>query len=540
MIKNYFFLNRFVEEANSELKNYSLLSVFSQEKDKLILCFGRNDTPIYKLDDETVRFIEISVNNAFPFIILRKKYARAKKNTVDFFEEYLPSPVKLIEIKKYDRVVRIKCEKFSIYFMIRGKFTNVILFSDEGEITSFKKNEEQNIEELRTELINSVYCDSFAYPKYDFNGSDELKKKYAFTGKEILTELKIRYDNITPDIIHSFLSELSSSKPVVFHYLDNDEYEVLFDNFAERKNTERKVFDSTGEAFYYYISKKYFTDEIKEKKNRISKFTERQLEKSTVKLNQLEKLLSEGSKEESYNQKGNILLININLLRSGMDKINLLNIYDDQEVEIKLDASFSPRENINQYFNKAKEEKTRILKGSQLKAKVQKEFQSLLSIKNQLRKIDSREEISSIMKELKMKENESTNVIDEKFNFKRYLVDGKYHVFVGKDSRNNDELTTRFAKQNDYWFHARGLPGSHVILRSDNTKEAIPKNIIKKAASLAAYHSKGKTAGMVPVSYAQKKYVVKKKGMEPGKVALLKEEVVIVKPEIPQGCEFLS
>ena len=145
------------------------------------------------------------------------------------------------------------------------------------------------------------------------------------------------------------------------------------------------------------------------------------------------------------------------------------------------------------------------------------------------------------MKELKIKDEvSSSNKDDIQSKFKKYLIENKYYVFVGKDSQNNDLLTTKFAKQNDFWFHARSVPGSHVVLRVDNTKEAVPKSILKKTTSLATYHSKAKTSGMAPVSFTQKKYVVKKKGMDPGKVALLREEVLIVKPEIPSDCEYIS
>ena len=113
-------------------------------------------------------------------------------------------------------------------------------------------------------------------------------------------------------------------------------------------------------------------------------------------------------------------------------------------------------------------------------------------------------------------------------------------MYVGKDSKNNDLLTTKFAKQNDYWFHARSVSGSNVVLRVENTKEAIPKNVLKRTAALAAYHSKAKTAGVVPVAYTFKKYVIKKKGFPIGTVHLLKEDVLLVKPEIPKGCEFVK
>jgi len=127
-----------------------------------------------------------------------------------------------------------------------------------------------------------------------------------------------------------------------------------------------------------------------------------------------------------------------------------------------------------------------------------------------------------------------------KFKYWHYIIEDKYHVYVGRDSKSNDYLSVKFAKQNDYWFHARGLPGSHVVLKVDNVKEGVPKDIIKKAASLAGYHSKAKTAGITPISYTFAKFVHKKKGMAPGKVLLQKENTLLVKPQIPKDCVLVD
>ena len=92
------------------------------------------------------------------------------------------------------------------------------------------------------------------------------------------------------------------------------------------------------------------------------------------------------------------------------------------------------------------------------------------------------------MKKLKIKQPEESEAKEDiGSKFKQYIIESKYKVYVGKDSKNNDLLTTRFAKQNDYWFHARGASGSHVVLRVENTKEPVPKNVLKKVAALAAY-----------------------------------------------------
>jgi predicted ribosome quality control (RQC) complex YloA/Tae2 family protein len=119
--------------------------------------------------------------------------------------------------------------------------------------------------------------------------------------------------------------------------------------------------------------------------------------------------------------------------------------------------------------------------------------------------------------------------------FRHYIIDDKYDVYVGKDSKNNDLLTFRFGKPNDYWFHARGVPGSHVILKNPG-KAGVPKEIIKKTASIAAFYSKAKNGSFVPVAYTFRKFVLKKKGLEQGQVILQRESVVMAEPGIPAGC----
>ena len=227
-----------------------------------------------------------------------------------------------------------------------------------------------------------------------------------------------------------------------------------------------------------------------------------------------------------------------------MKEILIDDIYDIGKIKIKLNPSLPPKKNLDYYFDKSKSEKTGFVKSQELLDKAIAEFEHLKRIENRTENLESLDEIKSIMKELKIKEafspEDKNEKEDLKSKFKQYIIDSKYHVFVGKDSHNNDLLTTRFAKQNDYWFHARGSSGSHVVLRVENTKETIPKNILKKAAALAAYYSKAKTSGMVPVAYTFKKYVVKKKSDPVGTVHLLREDVLIVKPEIPDGCEFVT
>ena len=113
-----------------------------------------------------------------------------------------------------------------------------------------------------------------------------------------------------------------------------------------------------------------------------------------------------------------------------------------------------------------------------------------------------------------------------------YELPGGYQVLAGKTDAENDFLSIKFAAPDDYWFHVRGMPGSHVILRLGE-KEEPAKDIIKQAAAVAAYHSKARSGGVVPVSCTRAKHVSKSRGDKPGTVHIRKEAVIKVRPAVP-------
>jgi predicted ribosome quality control (RQC) complex YloA/Tae2 family protein len=525
-------------EADSELRGFSLTDAFSQDKDTLILSFRSGDTK---------KFIEISVNPGNPFITLRNKYSRAKRNSVSFFESYLPIRIISVDIAQHDRVIRFNSEGCAVYFFIRGKFTNAVLKTSVGMLFPFKKSEEPDEDLLIRELSGLNFSNNFSYPAFiikEEDTPDSIRKRYPYIGKEITIELKNRTEDNKQELrreLNNILSEVEKNKPAVFYSDKFDTLELGIESFGSIPFSEKKLFQTTSEALHYYLGRKYSIEGIAEIKKKIVRHIKREMEKLSTKLNSMDSILSKESKEQMYNKYGNLLLINLHKIKPRMDKVKLEDVYEGKETEIPVNPSLSPNKNADLYFEKAKDERITREKAKGMKVKFVLEFNKLKAISDRIDNIEEKEELRTIMKDLKIKDEENNPVKDEMKNkFKRYIIDGRYLVFVGKDSQNNDLLTVKFAKQNDYWFHARGVSGSHVVLRTENTKENMPKNILKKAAALAAYHSKAKTAGLSPVSYCQKKYVVKKKGMEPGKVALLKEDVVLVRPEIPQGCEYIT
>ena len=539
MYKSYYYLNRLALELNSLISGKKILNIFSQEKDRLIL---------HLFKDEDI-FLEISVNHSEPYINVRNRFSRAKKNTITFFDELLNATIISVLLASDDRIIKIVTESADLFFAIRGKYTN-LFYTPGNSIRSFKHEDEEILSAFLVEFSEKEFINVFNLPDLElFAGKDinDIRTNLRFIGREIENEVNARKvgNENDADVLRSVLNDIASDNPAVFVDEISNEIHIGFSSLKLFSGFQKETFESIVIAFNHYLIKKYQLEEKHNKLKKINSFIDKELKKLSSKLNSLLTVIEKGSQEVEYNKIANLLLINLNIIKPGNSEIELDDIYDTnapaKRIKIKLDSKLSPQKNADKYFEKARDNKINFEKSTRFYSDSKKEFDRLKSYQQSLLKNNTVEEINMIMKELKIKDDVKSHIDDDlSSKFKHYLIDNKYHVYVGKDSTNNDLLTTKFAKQNDFWFHTRSVSGSHVVLRIENTKEVIPKNILKKIASLAAYHSKAKTAGVVPVSYTLKKYVIKRKGMPVGQVSLLKEEVLLVKPEIPATCEYLT
>ncbi|MGK9475938.1 NFACT RNA binding domain-containing protein [Melioribacter sp. OK-6-Me] len=525
MYKNYLYLLRAVVELNELIKNHSIREIYTQEKDKLFISIP--DQNFEK------KHLIISANPQKPYLIVRNNHSKAKKNYKNFFEEFLPSKINLVEIADNDRIIRFSCDNFYIYFLVRGANTNIILMDLNNNLFPFKKIEEEKLKIVSEEFQKCHFVSSYDHILKDLQvmNDEDLLKTYKFIDRKIQTEFLTKGVELKTVITDFLFNEIIVAR-------DDSNASIIFQPYVVDDAEIIGKFDTYQDAINAFVSNYYSLSKEKVLTANIRKFVNNELERLSAKLNNLKARIEIGSREDEYANYGNLLLINISALKKGLDKIQVKN-FEGKEVTIKLDPKLTPQKNIERYFDKAKSEKIEYEKSIELYNELKNKFDYLKNVDRKLENDLSLDELENIEKQLGIKKKMELQDKSQP-NFRHFLVDGKYHVYVGKDSKNNDELTLRFAKQNDYWFHARSVSGSHVVLRVDNPKEPVPKSVLKKVASLAAYYSKAKSAGLAPVSYTFKKYVVKKKGMEAGKVALLKEEVLLVKPEIPPECETVD
>jgi len=505
MYKNYYYLNRLIIELNSFLQGKELVECFSQESERLVLRVA---------SDKNNYVLIISTKQNEPFILMRDQFHKAKRNVISFFANHLPAKIKKVFIADDDRIILFIMDTGNLYFVIRGRDSNVIFISNYEIVLSFKKISETLKEKLPIELSSKSFLSEFNIP--DFKNEPDLKfsdksllKKYPSISKEIIKEAIFRYSNfpgkVQKEILVECIKEINDERIKV--YYDNFLDEMVFqpENYFSSTEEQINLFASYQEALSFYLNNRFRNTQRDDLKKIIEKNLTPQISKLSSKINDLRNKLETPSREDEYREIGNYLLLNIHNLKKGMNQIEFAGVETEKSGIIKLDPSLLPKQNIDAYFEKARDEKEKLKHYKFVFADTLNKYNKLIAIQEKFKNSESINDLEKIMDELKIKPGNEKQSKTEQYNFKHYLIDEKYHVFVGRNSRNNDDLTTKYAKQNDFWFHARSVSGSHTVLRVENTKEAIPKAVLKKAASIAAFHSKAKTAGLAPVSYSLKK-----------------------------------
>jgi len=535
MYKNYFFLFRCIKELSAVINGKQILEAYTQEKDKLFLHIPLKDKPLFH--------VIISTNPQQHYITIKDEHHKAKKNTINFFEKFLPDEVSSLKIALGDRIIEFTLSNSKLNVVFRGGQSNIYLLDSENNLHPFKKVDKEERERFLQELPSLNFTDLFPLiASFIESATNEsliekvlpfgkgwdglLIRKLPFVGKDILKEADSRKNDFRNNLA-AVVDEIVNEKIAV--YYDENLGKPSFHPASFKSHPipiGHFVFDNYFYALNMYFTLSFSESKVKDVRKEIEKFLTKTIESLTGKLNNLKGRVDAGTKEKIYHQFGDLLLANINLLRKGM-----------KDIELKL----SPHQNVDRYYDKSRAEKIEFQRSSELLELNAKEYERLIKIRDKFERTEDQEELLQIKKELKMKQQSAqTDDKKDKMLYRHFLIDSKYNIYVGKDSKNNDMLTTKFAKQNDFWFHARSVSGSHVVLRVENTKETVPKNILHKTASVAAFYSKAKTSKLVPVTYTLKKYVVKNARHEPGQVTVTKEKVLLVKPEIPNGCEMVT
>lgn len=334
----------------------------------------------------------------------------------------------------------------------------------------------------------------------------------------------VKEGNFTPNIIYR------GEEPV--------EYGVfLFQQYGPEYHSIS--FDSVSSMLETYYASKNILTRIRQKSADLRKIVQTALERNRKKLILQQKQMKDTAKKEKYRVYGELINTYGYNLPEGSKSFQALNYYTNEEITIPLDETLTPAQNSKKYFDRyTKLKRTEEALTTQL-ADTESEIEHLESISNALDIARSESDLAQIKEELTQygyikrhfsgKKGAKMQAKSKPFH---YISSDGFDIYVGKNNFQNDELTFKFATGNDWWFHAKKMAGSHVVVKTKDGE--LPDRTFEEAGRLAAYYSKGRTAPKVEIDYIQKKHVKKPGGAKPGFVVYYTNYSLMAEPDISQ------
>lgn len=457
-----------------------------------------------------------------------------KSNTLTFFEQICDHTVTDIRMPERDRYVEILFDsELKLIFQLFGNNPNIFLIKNNLILDSFKDPSHNKGKEAPEPRPPRAPKQS---GNYNSVKQAVIETDPAFP-RHLIPYLEVHYkpDPDHPGYIAGVVNKLKKGmlEHAEFRVIENGQI-CLVPNSMLPVDTIHE-FDNVNDAIRHVYYKTSNQRRLSEKAGKLLNIIQKRIDQDKNKIRQLEEPEEALERAEEYEKTGHILMAHAHAKQENYSNTILLNdIYNQNEkIEIEIDPGLSFAENAQKYYEKSSKTRRRIEEAKKRKNVLQNELdelEKLLDGLNKLNKIYEFEEWEKTHSETLEKVGLASRDNQKKAApFKKTDVDG-YEVWVGKNAKSND-LLTKSAHKEDIWLHARGVSGSHVVIRMENNKDMPQKTVILKAASIAAWHSGARGSKLVPVIYTKCKYVTKPRGAPAGAVTVQREQVEMVEPK---------
>jgi len=296
------------------------------------------------------------------------------------------------------------------------------------------------------------------------------------------------------------------------------EYAALPLTLYSRGQDTLQPYPSISALLEHYYAEKNTLTRIRQKSADLRRIVQTALERNVKKYDLQLQQIKDTEKRDKYRVYGELLNTYGYNVPEGSKSMEALNYYTNEMITIPLDPEKTPAENAKRYFEKYGKLKRTYEALSTLTEEVRERIEHLESISTALDIALQEEDLAQIREELAAsgyihkRGGKKEKITSRPFH---YVSSDGYHMYVGKNNYQNDELTFKFATGNDWWFHAKGMPGSHVVVKCEGA-DTLPDRTFEEAAKLAAYYSRGRGQEKVEIDYIQKKHVKKPNGAKPG------------------------
>ncbi len=557
-------------ELNNKLIGGRITKISQPEKDELLITIKNNKNQ-YRLlisAGASLPLMYLTHNNkpaplsAPNFcMLLRKHIGNGKITSID-----QPGLERIINIHiEHLNELGDMCQK-TLVVELMGKHSNII-FCEENKIIDSIKRISASVSSVRSVLPGCEYfipntnekLNPLTTKQDDFLVN--IKKQPFSIGKAIFTMFTGISPILSEEILYS--CQIDSSIPVTalneeelikiynfFNFIISKINSNDFNNRIYYENKLPKDFsamplrvysdlefiekDSTSEILELYFSQKNSSTRIRQKSSDLRQIVNTLLQKDYKKYDIQLKQIKDTEKKDKFKVYGELISAYGYSLKDGAKELKAIDYYSNNEVTIPLDPEISPIDNAKKYFNKYTKLKRTYDALSTIIKDTKSEIDHLESISNSLEIAESDSDLNDIKEELMdynyIRRKKSDKKTKSKNKPLHYISSDGFHMYVGKNNFQNEEITFKLATGNDWWFHSKGIPGSHVIVKTQGND--LPDNTFEEAASLAAYYSKGRNQEKVEIDYVEKKHLKKPSGAKPGFVIYHTNYSMAIKPDI--------
>lgn len=563
-----------VEELNQSVLNMKITKIAQPENDELLLtCKGK----------EGQKRISISASASLPFLYLTEENKTSPLQAPTFCmvlrKHIAGGRIMKISQPHMERIIDIEIEHLNemgdlcrktLVIELMGKHSNIIFCDEYGTIIDSIKRVSSAVSSLREVLPGKPYF----IPSTQNNKYNPL----AVTAEQIYEILSPLPTTVTKAVYTSFsgISPLAASEIAFRAGLDGDQpiaslteekirhlcnhaawffeeiKEKRFHPVIVRKGKQPvefsaleltmysdltlEHFDSISRTLEVFYAERNAYNRIHQKSADLRHVVATALERTVKKYELQQKQMKDSAKRDKYKLYGELLNVYGYNLAPGSKELVCENFYDNnKEIHIPLDPTLDARENSKKYFERyGKLKRTAEALTIQL-AESKARMDHLSSIQNSLDIAVDAEDLVQIREELaeygfikKHRNGKKEKIKSKPFH---YISSDGYDIYIGRNNYQNDELTFKFANGNDWWFHAKGMPGSHVIVRNDK-EGPMPDRVFEEAGKLAGFYSKGRESDKIEIDYLQKKNVKKPAGSAPGFVVYYTNFSLTIHPDI--------
>ena len=544
---NYFTLHALATEWNEVFSGAIVVDVWSQSANELSLALEKGG------EESTIR---VHCDPRMVLLFRVEGHGRARKNTATLFEPAHGRAVSRIRSAERDRYVFIELDDGSAFqFQLFGSRPNVLLVQDDVIEEAFLMNDslvgkaapeprkaprvgsfEAFQERWRSDRKTLSQAVSGTIPLFDRQLAEEVVHCAELDPAGAPSETSEEKQRLLFEASMQVQEDLRSPRPTVYWRGAFAEAFSLIPLRSLPEDWREEPFNSVDAALGVFskrqLAQRRFMEAYRPLESALAKTHRKRVRSAQAMLSELEN----PSRADSYEARAHLLMAQAADQAAGREDITLPDILNDgAAITIKLDPALTAVENAQRFYAKARKTREARRHAEDRWKSVQRQADEAGELLEQLHALEHYADLEDFLKDNKAALAQFTGpeaIGEERLPYRRFEIGG-WEIRVGKNAKSNATLTTKLSGPHDLWLHARGVPGSHVVIRRPNKAAQVPRPIIEAAAQIAAHFSDAKTQPLAPVIVTERKYVRPVKGGPPGLVRVDREDVVMVAPGLP-------